>query len=119
MVALSIVFSYGLQFCVPSEIAWARLEPWLRKRRQNRKNAKCSIDDNETSTVVSSIMTIATSLPRTSVTHEVELKQLEKPFEYAYYVMRAVMILITCKSCNIAALSSQLFCYKPGRILTF
>lgn len=108
MVALSILFSYGLQFCVPSEIVWTRLEPWLRKRRQN---GKYSVDSKTTTscgppvnTIAGSTMSTATVVTTTSSASVDEKKQLElesnlqdKPMEGAYYVMRASMILGTGK----------------------
>lgn len=107
MVALSILFSYGLQFCVPSEIVWSRLEPWLRKRRRNNQYA------NNKDAAVVTVNTIAGSTLSTttglSVTTnntlsvdekkqlEMESKLQEKPMDGAYYVMRATMILGTGK----------------------
>jgi len=109
MVALSILFSYGLQFCVPSEIVWTRLQPWLRKRRQN---GKYSSDSKTTTscggavvnTIAGSTMSTATAVTTTSATSVNEKKQLElesnlqdKPMDGAYYVMRGSMILGTGK----------------------
>uniref|UniRef100_A0A2S2PDX9 Amino acid transporter transmembrane domain-containing protein n=1 Tax=Schizaphis graminum TaxID=13262 RepID=A0A2S2PDX9_SCHGA len=105
MVALSILFSYGLQFCVPSEIVWTRLEPWLRKRRQNNMY---SADNKITTscgaavtTIAGNTMSTATAVTTTSATMdekkklEIESNQQDKPMDGAYYVMRASMILGT------------------------
>lgn len=102
MVALSILFSYGLQFCVPSEIVWNRLEPWLRKRKQNRL---CLNGVKPTSTIVvnstagSNTTTTTAATTAMSVDEkkqlELELNQQEEPMDGAYYVMRATMILGT------------------------
>lgn len=35
MVALSILFTYGLQFCVPSEIMWKRIAPHVSSMYEN------------------------------------------------------------------------------------
>lgn len=102
MVALSILFSYGLQFCVPSEIVWSRLEPWLRKRRQFSANGKPASGTGPVSTIAGSTTTTTTAMSVTSNMSISEKKQLElelahqqKPMDAAYYVMRAIMILGT------------------------
>lgn len=109
LVALSILFSYGLQFCVPSEIVWDRLEPWLARRR---KNGKYSADNGAATPSPAAVNAMAgsTVTTTTTVTSNMtvdEKKQLEKassssggkkqqePVEFAYYVMRALMILGT------------------------
>lgn len=106
MVALSILFSYGLQFCVPSEIVWTRLEPWLRNRRQN---GQYSINNKDASTVVVSTITgnnvnSTTVLSSTAINNrsidekkqlEMELEKQAEPMLGAYYIMRASMILGT------------------------
>lgn len=109
MVALSILFSYGLQFCVPSEIVWTRLEPWLRKRRQNRyeaNNGKESSGVSVVSTITGNNVTATTAVPApgtVSVTVnekkqlELEMNMQDKPMDGAYYIMRASMILGTGK----------------------
>lgn len=102
MVALSILFSYGLQFCVPSEIVWSRLEPWLRKRRQFYTNGKPTPAPAVVSTIAGSTMTTTTVLSVNSSLSinekkqlELELAHQEKSMDGAYYVMRATMILGT------------------------
>lgn len=104
MVALSILFSYGLQFCVPSEIVWSRLEPWLRKRRQHSKYATNNKETSVTavSTIAGNTMITSTGLSTTSNMSidekkqlEMELEEQEKPMDGAYYVMRGAMILGT------------------------
>lgn len=111
LVALSILFSYGLQFCVPSEIVWNRLEPWLAKRRKNNQyfadNGATLPSSVAVNTIAGSTMTTTTAMTTTSNMTIDEKKQLEKtssssagkkekePFEAAYYVMRAIMILGT------------------------
>ncbi|VVC37497.1 Amino acid transporter, transmembrane domain [Cinara cedri] len=105
MIMLSIVFSYGLQFCVPSEIAWTHVEPWLRKRNwiakhfiDNRKSSTLNL-----STVVSSTVTTTTdvSLTNTKPVNKEESPKIvkeEEPIQFidrAYYIMRSIMILIT------------------------
>lgn len=108
MVALSILFSYGLQFCVPSEIVWVRLEPWLQKRKQNDKystDGKFTTSSTPTvTTIAGSTMSTATAVTTTSAPSVDEKKQLEiesnqqdKPITGEYYVMRAAMILGTGK----------------------
>lgn len=94
MVALSIIFSYGLQFCVPSEIAWNCLEPWLRKLRQNSMS---SSNINDTSIVVEETV-VGSTVPITTASSMTEMQsiQLDKFMDWAYYVIRATMILITC-----------------------
>lgn len=102
LVALSILFSYGLQFCVPSEIVWNRLEPWLRRRR-NEVTQQRSVN-----TITGSTITMTTTLSSTNNTSVVEEKkqieletvQSEEPMDGAYYIMRASMILGTGKACN-------------------
>ncbi|CAH1732867.1 proton-coupled amino acid transporter-like protein pathetic [Aphis gossypii] len=106
MVALSILFSYGLQFCVPSEIVWVRLEPWLQKRKQNDKysaDGKFTTSSTPTvTTIAGSTMSTATAVTTTSAPSVDEKKQLEiesnqqvKPITGEYYIMRAAMILGT------------------------
>lgn len=109
MVALSILFSYGLQFCVPSEIVWTRLEPWLRERR--RQNGKSSASNGKAaaaipvSTITGSNTNVTTMVSVTTGGTGAEKKRLEleelgereKPMDGAYYVMRATMILGTGK----------------------
>lgn len=102
MVALSILFSYGLQFCVPSEIVWSRLEPWLRKRRNDKEysnNKNTAIVTVNTITGSNLSTTTGLSINTLSVDEkkqlEMETKQQEKPMDGAYYVMRALMILGT------------------------
>lgn len=96
MVALSILFSYGLQFCVPSEIVWTRLEPWLRKRKQNNMYLN---GDKTSSTVIANVIAGGNTTNVMSVDEkkqlELELNQQEAPMDGAYYMMRAVMILGT------------------------
>lgn len=106
MVALSILFSYGLQFSAPSEIMWTHLEPWLHKLKHN---TKFSINDEQATVVdvktISSGCTNATAgfVTTTSSTiaagekkqMKVELKKREN-VSGMYYVMRASMILSTC-----------------------
>lgn len=108
MVTLSILFSYGLQFCVPSEIVWARLRPWLRKRKWDAKYSLPTADkDTSTmavSTIAGSIVTMTTVTSTMNHTTNDEKKQTEvdelddqeKFVEWEYYVMRALMILGTC-----------------------
>lgn len=100
MVALSILFSYGLQFCVPSEILWSHLEPWLRLRREKAKNAK----EQQTSSVTAADTLAGSSLNEPpaectseAISEERLLRRLrsEEPMTGAYYVMRALMILGT------------------------
>lgn len=102
MVALSILFSYGLQFCVPSEIVWSRLEPWLRKRKQFYANGKPTSTPAVVSTIAGSTMTTTTVVSVNSSLSinekkqlELELAHQEKSIDAAYYVMRATMILGT------------------------
>lgn len=104
MVALSILFSYGLQFCVPSEIVWSRLEPWLRKRRQHSKYGTSNKESSvaAVSTIAGNTTITGTGLSATSNMSidekkrlEMELEELEKPMDGAYYVMRGSMILGT------------------------
>ncbi|XP_050426625.1 proton-coupled amino acid transporter-like protein pathetic [Adelges cooleyi] len=71
MVALSIMFSYGLQFCVPSEIMWKRLEPVLRRRRELKRKRK-GIPSADLPSVVT-----------------------PPSMDFAYYTMRGSMILGT------------------------
>ncbi|XP_050530847.1 proton-coupled amino acid transporter-like protein pathetic isoform X1 [Daktulosphaira vitifoliae] len=72
MVALSILFSYGLQFCVPSEIMWKRIEPVLRRRRELQRKRK-------------GIPSAICDLPVIS----------QPSMELDYYTMRGLMILGT------------------------
>lgn len=102
MVMLSIVFSYGLQFCVPSEIAWTHVEPWLRKRnwitRQFANNKKSSTLN--LNTIAGSTMTQTTDISSANTDGNKEKladkTEEEAPILWAYYIMRSVMILITC-----------------------
>lgn len=106
-VTLSILFSYGLQFCVPSEIVWARLRPWLRKRKWDAKYSLPATDkDTSTvavSTIAGSIVTMTTVTSTMNHTTNDEKKQTEVEeldeqdnfVEWEYYVMRALMILGT------------------------
>jgi len=103
MVALSILFSYGLQFCVPSEIVWTRLEPWLRDRNQNAVKRRGQVAQvTPVNTISGSIGTTTTALSVVTNTSVNEKKQLElelahgqKPMTGAYYIMRGSMILGT------------------------
>uniref|UniRef100_A0A2H8TVR9 Proton-coupled amino acid transporter 1 n=1 Tax=Melanaphis sacchari TaxID=742174 RepID=A0A2H8TVR9_9HEMI len=106
MVALSILFSYGLQFCVPSEIVWARLEPWLLKRQQNNKysanNKLTTPSTPAVNTIAGSTVSTTTAVTSTNTSSvnekkqlEIESKKTEKPVGKAYYVMRGSMILGT------------------------
>lgn len=98
MVALSILFSYGLQFCVPSEIVWTHLEPWLHKRRQKIKNVK----EQETSNLAAPNTFVSSSVNATTENFKTiseerlfEKLQSEKAMTGAYYTMRVLMILGT------------------------
>lgn len=104
MVTLSIIFSYGLQFCIPSEIAWSKLEPWLRERKWKINFAK---SDNDASRAVGNIFnsnaTMTTVISATSTMtidqqkqFEIELEREKHPMDGIYYIMRASMILGTC-----------------------
>lgn len=95
MVALSILFSYGLQFCVPSEIVWTRLEPRLRRYSWFNQG----INDSN-ATARSNITTAAAVLSASEEKKRLELEDLArirstKRLDLAYYVMRASMILGT------------------------
>lgn len=104
MVTLSIVFSYGLQFCVPSEIIWAQLEPWLRKRRLNAKYSTSmnhkGISTISKSCITDSITTMTTAISTKTLDEKKlpdgENELLEEPVDLMYYVMRAIMIIGTC-----------------------
>lgn len=104
MVALSILFSYGLQFCVPSEIVWTRLEPWLRNRRQNNQYSINNKDTVVVSTITGNNVNSTTVLTSKAVNNrsidekkqlEMELEKQAEPMAGAYYIMRASMILGT------------------------
>lgn len=95
MVALSILFSYGLQFCVPSEIMWTWLEPWLRKRTQNIVHT--SSNDKEPSGVAVVSTDATTVCVEEMMQLELETKVQENPIHRAYYFMRGSMILGTGK----------------------
>jgi len=108
MVTLSILFSYGLQFCVPSEIVWARLRPWLRRRKWDSKYSTSTTDKDTSavavSTIAGSIVTMTTVSSTMNHTTNDEKKQAEVDeldeqeefVEWEYYAMRALMILGTC-----------------------
>ena len=107
MVTLSILFSYGLQFCVPSEIVWAHLRPWIQKRKRDGKYSIPTIDKGASnvavSTIAGSIVTMTTVTSTINHTTndekkqtELELDEEEKFIYWEYYVMRALMILGTC-----------------------
>lgn len=91
MVALSIVFSYGLQFCVPSEIAWAWLEPRLRDRGRIPAAAAGHLADGKGPPPEPAAAKSEPPVPDT------------RPVGLPYYAMRATMILITCKSRSLHA----------------
>lgn len=106
MVTLSILFSYGLQFCVPSEIVWAHLRPWIQKRKRDGKYSIPTIDKGASnvavSTIAGSIVTMTTVTSTINHTTndekkqtELELDEEEKFIYWEYYVMRALMILGT------------------------
>lgn len=94
MVALSILFSYGLQFSAPSEIMWTHLEPWLHKLK---RNTKFTTGNDEQSAVVDvksiSAAANATAGPAKQLKTELEERETVSGM---YYVMRASMILGTC-----------------------
>ncbi|XP_025417823.1 proton-coupled amino acid transporter-like protein pathetic [Sipha flava] len=107
MVTLSIVFSYGLQFCVPSEIVWSHLEPWLHKRRLNSKYSTSKNDIKgiptiSKSCITDSIVTMNTAISTKSIVTidenklpEEKMELLEEPVDGMYYIMRAIMIVGT------------------------
>lgn len=103
MVALSILFSYGLQFCVPSEIVWTRLEPWLRDRSQNAAKRRGQVAQvtpvntisGSTGTTTTALSVVANASVDEKKQLELELAHGQKSMNCAYYVMRASMILGT------------------------
>lgn len=95
MVALSILFSYGLQFCVPSEIVWLRLEPRLRRLTWFNQG----IIDNKQSigTLTTGMALSATDEKKRLEQEEIARSRSTARLDAAYYVMRGSMILGTGK----------------------